>query len=79
MTGWFLLVLASFSIARLLHWRIRRAWVATILASIAGPVVVLAIARALGGPEAFDGMVLVLGIAASLPVSCLAGALFVRD
>lgn len=79
MNAWLLLVLVTFVVACVLHWRIRRAWLAITLASIAGPVLMLAVARALHGPGALDGMVLILGAAVSLPVSCLAGALFVRD
>lgn len=77
-TGWLLLAIVSIVVATILHWRIERFWIATGLASILSPIISVLIASALdGGFDAFGGMVVLIGLVVSVPLSCLVGAVFV--
>lgn len=77
LNGWLLLVLVSIVVAGLMHWRIRRFWIATTLASFVSPVVAVLMGAFLdGGFDAFSGMVILIGLVVSIPLSCLVGAVF---
>lgn len=77
LNGWLLLVSVSIVIAGLMHWQIRRFWIATMLASLVSPVVAVLMGALLdGGFDAFSGMVILIGLGVSLPLSCLVGAVF---
>ena len=75
--GWLLLVVVSVLVATVLHWQVRRFWVATVSASLVSPMVVLLASSVLnGGVGAFDGLLFLIALIVSLPVSCLVGAVF---
>lgn len=78
LNGWLFLATVSIVVAAILHWRIERFWIATVLASLFSLIIAVLIGAALdGGFDAFGGMVALIGLVVSIPVSCLVGAVFV--
>lgn len=73
---WWLLP-ASIVVSCLVHWRIRRFWIAMPLAAVLSPVLLLlASALLTGTQEAFALAVVIFGQVVALPVSVIVGAIF---